>query len=203
MKTMGSKSKYPICVEKLAAFLDGSLPREEMDAIGKLAQNNDILRAMIDLSDSTDESEARNIMDTIPPEMLNLEIPSLDGKCAPDEDDFDSAIIEENTTAFLAKEALMETASQGDMGEESKDFEYPVTESTEAGEVEDESELDEQDEEEEEELDTLDEEEEWETEDEEEEDYDDDQEQEDESLSLNSNDDYPSESDINASFNDE
>ena len=106
---MDNNNIYPISLEKFAAFLDGTLSHDEMESIGKLAQSDDTLRALIDLSESIDESESLSDGNVDIPDMSDLEIPSLEGKWAPDDEDVDDlTILKENTASFTEEEKLDE-----------------------------------------------------------------------------------------------
>lgn len=105
---MQNKYELPISIETLAAYLDGSLPREEMERIGNLAQENDMLRAMINASDNVDAIKEDTVINEIDlPSLEEIEIPSGDVDSIWDADDYDPAIIDQNIDSFINDELLV------------------------------------------------------------------------------------------------
>lgn len=108
------KNDLAISIETLAAFLDGSLPREEMERISSLSQNDPLLRAMIDASDSIDSQEEGNLFEDINlPGLDEIEIPSSDTQSLWDAEVNDPVILEHNIGAFINDELLSDGDSIG------------------------------------------------------------------------------------------
>ncbi len=98
---MKSKNLFPISVEKLAAYLDGALPKEEMANISALVENNPSLQALIDTSDFIENEQIETEGDDIDYNVEEIEIPSLDNVFS-DEVDADSRIFDDNINDFLS-----------------------------------------------------------------------------------------------------
>lgn len=103
---MRSIKDIPVSVEAFAAYLDGNLPQEEMKRIGCVIEKDDLLRAIVDTSDSidsvieeeTDSYELPNIEDIHIPDPSTDAIESLD--------DDSTTILDENIEVFLSEESL-------------------------------------------------------------------------------------------------
>ena len=103
---MHNKNEIPISVETFAAYIDGMLSREEMERIGKIIESNDVLRAMVDTSDSIDEDIVfgSGISDISKMEGIGIPDPLTDSF---DELDInDNAFLDENVESFLKEEGI-------------------------------------------------------------------------------------------------
>lgn len=117
---------YPISVEKLAAFLDGNLPDEEMKRISGLINEDDVLRAVVDVSDSIEDTIASggellpdySVDEIVIPDISGIEDADLSGDGLREEED--NVILRENVEAFLESEENYLFEDSGDsFGDES------------------------------------------------------------------------------------
>lgn len=101
---MHKKYELPISIEKFAAYLDGQLPKEEMERIGILVEKDDLLRAMLDTSDSIDSlADDKDELFELPKnEDIHIPVPDIDA--TENIGDISDSVLNENVQSFLIEE---------------------------------------------------------------------------------------------------
>ena len=119
-----------VSIEKVAAFLDGNLPENEMQQISSLIQNDDALKSIYEVSENIDTSlnEYTSNGIQIPDEILNLDfdLPTIDDTYHPSNefmfDSMSSLEIAACAEKFQSDEDENEHLYQDDYHTDNQDF---------------------------------------------------------------------------------
>ena len=100
---MQNDKGMPIDIETFAAYLDGVLPMEEMERIGRLIEKDDRLRSILETCDSVDAFVEDYCSNEVP-EIDDIRIPDLETIRLEDLQNDNSTIWDDNVEIFLREE---------------------------------------------------------------------------------------------------